>query len=54
MIELLKYQVSTNLEQIALSEKLILQNCTTAEGHVTTKVGVAIDVHIIITVTYEI
>ena len=43
---LLKYQVSTYLATNPFSEKTNTSDCTTAEGHVTAKVGVVIDVHI--------
>ena len=46
MIVLLKYQVSTYLATNPFSEKNNTSDCTTAEGHVTAKVGVVIDVHI--------
>ena len=46
MIVLLKYQVSTYLATNLFSEKTNTSDCTIAEGHVTAKVGVVIDVHI--------
>ena len=46
MIVLLKYQVSTYLATNPFSEKNNTSDCTTAEGHVTAKVGVVMDVHI--------
>ena len=46
MIVLLKYQVSTYLATNPFSEKSNISDCTTAEGHVTAKVGVVTDVPI--------
>ena len=46
MIVLLKYEVSTYLATNPFSEKTNTSNCTTAEGHVTKKVGVVIYVNI--------
>ena len=46
MIVPLKYQVSTYLATNPFSEKNYTSDYTTAEGHVTAKVGVVIDVYI--------
>ena len=55
MIVLLKYQVSTYLATNPFSEKNNTSDCTTAEGHVTTKNGRGhICPYITVTVTYEI